>query len=367
MKVAFDYQAFTNQSYGGVSRYFVRLAQEFLRYEQDIQIFSPLHRNRYLKELPAEIVHGKELNSFPPKSKPLFLAWNQIKSNSAICNWHPDVIHETYYAAKPVGNTDALRVVTVYDMIHELFPNNFSWLDRTTQQKKISLTRADKIICISHNTKRDLIDIFNLPEEKIFVVHLGFEKFSPNETTVKIQLDKPYLLYVGSRAGYKNFRGLLDAFASSHKLNNDFRLIAFGGGAFNREEINLFQKLGISLNNVQQISGNDEVLGRLYQHARAFIYPSLYEGFGLPPLEAMAHDCPVISSNTSSMPEVIGDAGVYFSPKNIDSIRDAIERTVYSDNAIHLLTQKGVKQLKNFSWQKCAEETLKIYTSTRGR
>jgi glycosyltransferase involved in cell wall biosynthesis len=364
MKIAFDYQTFTHQPYGGVSRYFVRLAQGLVQEEQDIQIFAPLHRNQYLNELPENIVHGKKLSKYPPKSKPLFLEWNRYASHAAVCKWNPEVIHETYYAKKPVGSKKAIRVITVYDMIHELFPNNFSFLDKTTKLKKTALARADKIICISHSTRNDLMERFNLPEERVSVVHLGFEKFHSTKNKHTLQPEKPYLLYVGNRSGYKNFNRFIEVFSSSEPLKNDFRVIAFGGGAFSKKELDLFQCLGLKPDQIQQMSGSDDILGQLYENARAFIYPSLYEGFGLPPLESMAHGCPVISSNSSSMPEVIGDAGVYFSPSDFNEMKHALENTIYSDTIIKGLIQKGFERLHRFSWKKCAQETLQIYSST---
>ena len=112
---------------------------------------------------------------------------------------------------------------------------------------------------------------------------------------------------------------------------------------------------------VRQVGGEDSVLASLYQEAIAFVYPSLYEGFGIPPLEAMACQCPVISSNTSSIPEVVGEAGEYFDPKVIESIMLAIENVVFSPNCIKDLKAKGLERIKDFSWQKCAQETLKVY------
>jgi glycosyltransferase involved in cell wall biosynthesis len=105
------------------------------------------------------------------------------------------------------------------------------------------------------------------------------------------------------------------------------------------------------------------LLGELYEGAKAFVYPSIYEGFGLPPLEAMAHSCPVISSGTSSMPEIIGTAGVFFDPVNDDEMAGAIERVVYSDSEIARLVGLGHERLNQFSWQRCSQETLSIYNS----
>ena len=126
-------------------------------------------------------------------------------------------------------------------------------------------------------------------------------------------------------------------------------------------ELSEIHALGFSDGQVIHKSGNDDLLGSLYGSAKAFIYPSFYEGFGIPPLEAMAHRCPVISSKTSSMPEVIGIAGEYFNPAEPDDLRRAIEDVVYSDTRIKLLRQFGTERLAFFSWTKCSRETLDIY------
>ena len=254
-------------------------------------------------------------------------------------------------------------------MIHELFAQEFSAGDKIAQIKKIAVARADHIICISENTKKDLIQLYGIKENKISVVMLGFEQF--NNQCQEIQVfptniknnNKHFLLYVGSRGGYKNFAGFIRAIASSPCLRSDFDVLAFGGGIFDKSEIKMITELGFSINQVKQISGDDQLLSHCYATARAFVYPSLYEGFGIPPLEAMARGCPVVSSCTSSMPEVIGQAGEYFNPGSITSIKDAIEKVVYSDIRVLELKALGTERLANFSWTKCAQQTRAVYSS----
>ena len=127
------------------------------------------------------------------------------------------------------------------------------------------------------------------------------------------------------------------------------------------DELEEISVLGFLEDQVIQKSGDDDLLGSLYSTARSFVYPSLYEGFGIPPLEAMANQCPVISSKTSSMPEVIGEAAEYFDPTDTDDMKRAIEDVVYSDSYIKKLRQSGKERLTTFSWNKCSRETLNIY------
>lgn len=365
MRIAFDYQAFVVQSYGGVSRYFARLAQGLLGMEQEVKIFAPLHKNRYLSALPQVIVNGRYINRHPPGTTRIFFAYNRSRSQLQIARWKPDLVHETYYSRVGSVPRTCPTVITVYDMIHELFPNEFSGNDNTATIKRIAIDRADHVICISENTKLDLMRLYGTPASKLSVVHLGFDKFVQRDHSQQLVAltSKPYLLYVGQRGGYKNFIGFLKAVASSNRLLSDFDIVAFGGPKFSSIELNLMSSLGFSEKQVQHKSGNDDLLGGFYCSARAFVYPSLYEGFGIPPLEAMAHQCPIISSNAGSMPEVIGSAGEYFDPADMDDMRRAIEAVVYSNGSIEYLRKSAAEQLTAFSWNKCVQETFNVYRS----
>jgi glycosyltransferase involved in cell wall biosynthesis len=365
MRIAFDYQTFTLQSYGGISRYFTRLAQGLLDSEQDVGIFAPVHRNSYISALPPDIVNGRHINQFPPKTTRLVLAYNQFRSRSQIARWKPDLVHETYYSRVGSATRTCPTVITVYDMIHELYPNGFPMSDKTAEIKRIAIERADHVLCISENTRLDLMRLLGTPASKLSVVHLGFDRFVSREVMLKPDTlsGKPFLLYVGQRGIYKNFVSFIKAVASSKRLISDFDIVAFGGPPFSSAELNLIFALGFAENQVLHKNGNDDLLGNLYNLARAFVYPSLYEGFGIPPLEAMAHNCPVISSNSSSMPEVIGNAGEYFDPSDTDDMRRAIEAVVYSDSRVEDLKKLGLEQLTAFSWDKCTQETLDIYLS----
>ncbi|MEM2154884.1 MAG: glycosyltransferase family 1 protein, partial [Nitrososphaeria archaeon] len=146
-------------------------------------------------------------------------------------------------------------------------------------------------------------------------------------------------------------------------IKHDFKIVCFGGGLFSAEEIDLMIKLGLSEDQVIQISGDDKTLAHLYRNAAVFVYPSLYEGFGIPLLEAMSLGCPVICSNTSSFPEVAGNAAEFFDPYEADSIAVALENVLYSSEKSKHLVNLGYERVKNFSWEKCADETRSIYLS----
>lgn len=363
MKIVFDHQIFTYQSYGGISRYIVRLAQGLITLGEQVDVVAPIHRNRYLKDLPENVVQGLGLERFPPKTGRLAMVINHCLSQLSLRFSSPDIVHETYYSPKVVSRATKGRVVTVHDMIHEKCHGDFSSTDPTSQHKRLAVARADHVICISHSTKKDLCELFSFPEHKVSVVHHGFEKFvvKPGLVSGVVHRPRPYLLYVGSRGGYKNFERMLKAVASKSELRNELDVVAFGGGAFNEAEKSLISKLGFDDKAVQQIGGDDELLGELYSKARAFVYPSVYEGFGLPPLEAMAHDCPLVTSNSSSMPEVVGQAGEYFDPLDVESQAEAICRVVFNEQRRSALIEAGRERLAMFSWERCAQETQAVY------
>ena len=364
MKIAFDYQIFCSQSYGGISRYYVSLAEQLnLRPDKaEVRIFAPWHINRFLNSMPDNVVSGVDIGKYRRYTKLLARNINRLESKRRIGRWHPQILHETYYAKKGVSPKGCPVVCTVYDMIHEIFPAKFAAHDKTHELKLAAVKRADHVICISRNTQRDLIELLGVPEAKTSVVYLGFQQFSKGDSKTECSYgEHNFILYVGERGGYKNFEKFVRSVAISPRLRTDVEIIAFGGGAFNAEELALIDGLGFSDDQVRQVSGEDGILASLYSRARAFVYPSLYEGFGLPPLEAMAHNCPVISSNRSSMPEVIGDAAEYFNPESVEEMSVAIESVLYSEQRTAELRVLGKSRLQNFSWKKCGESTMAVY------
>lgn len=359
MKIAFDSQIFTMQKYGGISRYICSLATHLaVQEELNTRIFAPLYLNAYLAGMPQELVSSKKIPLIPETGR-LARVISRLSMHSAIKKFSPDILHQTYYMPDHDMVPFARRVVTVYDMIHERYAGMFPFDDRTSVCKLETTRRADHVICISESTRRDLLELFNLPKSKVSVVHLGFDRLQAS-STLKTN-GKPYIFYVGHRGDYKNFKGFLHAYASSFWLRSNFDIVCFGGGVFSSSEMLLLSELKLSDTQVLQRSGSDVELADCYRDAALFVYPSLYEGFGIPPLEAMSLGCPVVCSNISSIPEVVGNAGEYFNPMDLDSIRYAMEKVLTSVERQAELIQNGQLRCAQFSWQQCALETAAIY------
>lgn len=363
MRLGYDHQIFGSQRFGGVSRYFFELVNHLSSVKQfnlDCRIICPVYVNEYLSHAKKELqISGLHVPSIS-RANILCQSINRFISHRAFKRWKPDIVHETYYSPKSVAPSGCKIVVTVYDMIHELYPEYFSRQDRTREYKKIAVDRADHIICISENTKKDLIHLLNVPPEKTTVVHLGFALTRSSQAVIPLP-NRPYMLYVGSRGGYKNFQKLVTAYGSYPELRDNFDLVAFGGGALKPQEIELIQRLHIPLTQVRYIGGDDEVLAALYAQAAMFVYPSLYEGFGIPPLEAMSFNCPVACSNTSSMPEVVGNAAIQFDPRDTDSIGQALISLSSQPALQQNLIELGRARVAKFSWEQCAMQTLDVY------
>lgn len=363
MKITYDAQIFFEQSYGGASRYICEIASRISKLQDmHVSITAPLHINAYLEHLPPHIISGFRL----PRADKLSLSVRgagMLIGDLMLRFLSPDIIHETYYFPYRLGPRRSKRILTIHDMIHEKFVADFDARDRTSRFKLMSAERADHIICVSEATRRDVMELLDVSPDRISVIYHGFNLMDDAAPAAGMELnfDEPFILYVGNRGRYKNFLGLLQAYSESKELTKHCRLVCFGSEKFNVVELEAIEKYGLNRDRVIHIGGGDQILASLYKSAAVFVYPSLYEGFGIPPLEAMSFDCPVVCSKESSIPEVVGDAGEYFDPKNIDDIREAVERVFDSDSRRNELIVKGRQRLKMFSWDRCAEETADVY------
>lgn len=376
MKVLYDYQVFASQRVGGISRYFYELINS------SQNIFSPhlaikYHKNIYLEKVleslpyprksqffgersfPGKGILGRIKEQYLPTPDPVIL--NQVCVRDQLSLVKPDVFHPTYYGDYFL---DDLRrtpfILTIYDMIHEVFPEHFK-KDNTSILKKKLYNQADHVIAISETTKKDIIDIYNVSGDKISVVHLAnsLVDISDTFTSMKLKLPSRYLLFVGQRWVYKNFEFFITAISELLKRDDELQLVCTGA-PFNKKEKDFFDFFAIS-HKIHHYFASDSELKCLYKNAEAFIFPSLYEGFGIPILEAFTFDCPALLSQSGSLPEIAGDAAIYFDPKSANDIRNSIKKVIYDSDFRQILIRKGRERLKNFSWDKTVKKTGEIY------
>lgn len=362
MRITFDSQVFGWQTYGGISRYFWELAAGLAEQPDcEVAIVAPLYVNRHLDRRSGKpAIHGLRIPPVPLTGR-LLRCLNTMLSGRAIRRLDPHILHQTYYeevARRPPG---CKVVLTVFDMIHELFPSCFPPSDPTRGRKSAAIARADQVICISENARQNLIELLDVPGEKVSVVHLASSSSVMPGADPQDKAARPFILHVGQRGGYKNFATLLAAYAASPLLRSDFDLVAFGRGGFTDAERDLMGTLGLDRARVRQITGTDAVLGALYSDASVLVYPSLYEGFGIPLLEAMQLGCPVVCGTTSSLPEVAGDAAEFCDSRSPEDMRRAIETVVSSPSLREALRQRGRERARLFSWERCCLETLAVY------
>ena len=350
MRILYDHQIFSYQNYGGVSRYFCELMK---RIPSDLYFTSIKYSNNYYLKEVESIVYKPFFPNLDWYKKPrMMLELGKIHSLNVIKKNEFDVLHLTHYESYACDKTHQPIVTTYHD---KLF-SSFAYNARTIREQKKCFNRVDHVIAISKNTKKDLMDLFNYPEEKITVIYHGVNIPCESRKTI---VDGTYILYVGARFGYKNFKLFLEAFANLE--NKDIKLFC-AGPLFNNDEMEMINKLKLT-GRIMQKRVTDIELEALYQNAILFCFPSLYEGFGMPLLEAMANGCPIACSCASSFPEIAGDAAIYFNAENRDSIVLKLESIISSVELQESLRSKGLERVKQFSWDKCVEKHMELYRS----
>ncbi|MDQ3076545.1 MAG: glycosyltransferase family 4 protein [bacterium] len=377
MRILFDHQIFARQKRGGITRYFSELIKHLRDFPHANTSLSVVYSDTiYLKDSGVSVTSAESLSQ---KSDIISYIKNLVKSHKSaqylytyfknsvnkrksikdLENQEFDIFHPTFFdpyfltyiKSKPF-------VITVHDMMHELFPDLFSNSAHVSKNKKELSIRASRVIAITEHTKQDLIKLFSIDPSKIDVIHHGTSLSA--HAMESIDVPSSYILFVGGRASYKNFSFFIKAIAPL-LIKYDISLVCIGGDTFRNHEIELFDSLAIKQKAVQ-LTVSDNQLAYIYSRALCFVFPSLYEGFGMPILEAFACNCPVVLSNTSCFPEIAGNAGEYFDPHNAQSIYTALEKVMTSDIRREELRICGTKRLANFSWHTTAEKTLQTYT-----
>lgn len=359
MKILYDHQMFSRAKFGGIPKYFCELIKN-LPEHYDAEIAVLFSNNQHLKDnyqffkkpyLPIPSQESRLRGHLRAKTYSI----NQFYSTQKIRQKKYDLFHPTYFDPYFLKVIKKPFIVTVHDLIVFKFPDVLRKQQQMAEMEKI-INKAERIIAISENTKKDTIDILKINPEKIDVIYHGFNRFDgkPGENPYG-----RYILFVGARLGYKNFRSLALAFKKLIEKDPVLKLICVGN-AFTPFEVEELRRLNI-FDNVLQMGVNEQKLNELYFHALSFINPSLYEGFGMSLLEAFSNNCPVCLSNSSCFPEIAADAGIYFDPYDSDSIYETIAKVIYDNEFSNRLRQAGQRRLLSFSWKKCAMETALSY------
>jgi glycosyltransferase involved in cell wall biosynthesis len=372
MRILYDGQIYDWQAAGGINRYFANviggLPEDFepwLLVNQARDVNYPSHANLRV------FVHGRRWPRVESVSYRLGLYASRIRDRwlaDALARQRFDVFHPTYYSlltGRRIGSHRAPTVLTVWDMIHELFPDTMDQAGEHAELKRKAILAADRIICISENTKRDLLARYAVPEERVAVTGLASEINASLSYGPEPVPERPYYLYVGSRSRYKNFDGLLRALARTISSRSDLALCVVGS-PFTADEEKLIAELGLKENIEHRGYATDRHLAKLYRCSVALVYPSLYEGFGIPPLEAMSCGTVAVVSNVSSLPEVVGDAGVLFDPASCDELSDILMTLAENESRRQELIDKGRQRAAEFSWDKTAAQTVEVYRSLAG-
>ena len=257
-------------------------------------------------------------------------------------------------------------IITVHDVIRFCFRFTQETISERILLKLDTryIKRASHIIADSQNTRKDLIKYLKIPGDRISVIYCGVDHSIFKPYNVKL-LDKPYILYVGSERPRKNLGRLFEAFAKLKKGFPELKLLKVGAsgrsGKYRADTMKKLDSLGITQDAIFVDHLSELDLAYYYSSALLLAHPSLYEGFGLPPLEAMACGCPIVTSNTSSLPEVVGEAGIMVNPCDIDSLAQAMRQVLTNSELRANMVKRGLEQAKKFSWEKTAEQTQEIY------
>ncbi len=383
MKILYDYQAFTMQYWGGISNCFCKLISNStcdFNYEIGIEQSNNFH----IKEsdicpnivpakfdtknfLPYINFRGKgRIYSYINKLVPFLPTAENInkrKSIELLKKGDFDIFHPTFFDDYflPYLNNKPF-VLTIHDMIPELFPQYYYQKnDLQIINKRKLANKAAAIIAVSNKTKEDIIDILKIPEKKITVIYHGGPKVDIKINEEHSLIISPYFLYVGARERYKNFKQTIWDFKKFNELHKNVKLICTGN-PFTQQEWQLISSLKLE-DSIKNITANEQELKKLYSNAIAFIFPSLYEGFGIPILEAFAYGCPILLNEKSCFPEIADNAAIYFNSDELGS--NLFEKMCYiynlsqekRDNLINL----GYNRLSFFSWEKSSDQLYSLY------
>ena len=375
MKVLYDYQAFDIQRTGGVSNVFAMLTEE-IKKRAEIGIGFASTENAYMLKLgypSREHTLHRLINEskIDPNLTTSDIDWkdvNQICYKKAIKRNDYDVFHPTHYRPYFLNYIKKPYVVTIHDLAFERLQDYIQYNEQMCRDdfknREEIMLMASKVVAISEATKKDIMDIYKVPERKIEVVYNAYRELPENYEYNRV-FDFPYILFVGTRQGplnYKCFIPFFNQIVPFMKKHKDFRLVCTGQ-KFTTFEKDMFRQYGLEDRVVNKFANEDE-LNSLYHYAFCFVFPSEFEGFGLPILEAYKNDCPTLLNDIPVFREVAGDCGTYFDITDGKSLNDKLEMLYNSDgNDIKSLVEEQRKRLPLFTTEKMGEGYYNVYKS----
>jgi len=357
MRVAFDEQIFAMQPYGGISRMFAELATAFIDDPELGVELLPLNApiiNRYV--LDTERVRTRlAVRDAGSEYRSLGRYFRRIQPRRGL-----DIAHNTFYLPHGLASyPGARRIVTIHDMIPELLPQTRRRLDFLTLKRRY-VQRADHVVCVSEATRRDLVRVFPEIKAPISVIHHGVDpRFLPGAAPLA-GLPEKYVLFVGHRGQYKDADVLLRAFADLRAGHGDVHLVFVGGGPFTPDERSRMTGLGIS-SRTHHVSLSDAEMAGVYGNAEVFVFPSRFEGFGMPALEAMACGTATILTDATSLPEVGGDAALYFPTGDARALTKRLDEVLSDDSLRCDLEHRGIERASQFTWDRAARLHVTAY------
>jgi len=358
------------QNNGGISRIFDNILP--LMCELDPNLEVKLFNARGLARRVPQHVNISQFflfnwdRSFRPwrLRRKVYSKFHGFILKSAIGDSRGKTWFSTYYSIPPF-NWEGYQITCVYDFIHEIYPSMLLDSANVIRMKKKAIMKADAVICISHSTVIDLVNYYPLPESKIFVAELGCDHiFKQREKEeIRNKIDKPFILYVGERYYYKNFSRLLSAYTQWKERLNIKLLVV--GPVWSSEEENFIKNNNLSHQILSMQGINDDQLCDLYNQALVFIYPSLYEGFGLPVLEALACGCPIVASKIPSTIEVAKELPFYFESSDETGLINALNHAINDGKDVERIRQ-GISIASQYSWDRTASKVLEVFKTVSG-
>ena len=378
MNIIIDIRWIRKKKLDGISQVILNIVKNILEIDTKNE-YKFLYNKEDTKDILEKFINSDKNNyQFIKTDIKLFSLKEIFCLRKFLKNLKADIFYSPHFVTFPF-NKNYKTILTVHDLIPFILPETLSksslkWkiFYKFHWPTKFLLKKADLVITVSENSKKDLVRLFGVDDKKISIIYNGVSEHKFNENIkekvlLKYHLPDNFILYVGRFDPYKNVTNIIKAYSKLSNIKNEFKLVIVGDtkSAYYPELSRLVDKLNLKGNVIFSGYVLSEDLPLLYHLSLAFIFPSLYEGFGLPILEAFSVGTPVLTSNTSSLPEVAGNAAVLVDPKNIGEIAESIKKVLQDENLKQSLIQKGYEQSKKFSWKNSANKLLDIFNEVK--